>query len=63
MSVPTLIGMFMKNTCYAVHGNYNDLKQQDLTWEQFLTEVTIINNEEAWWDFSKRKEDDKGRHL
>ena len=25
--------------------------------------MTIINDEEAWWDPSKRKEDDKGRHL
>ena len=34
-----------------------------MTWEQFLTEVTVINDEEAWWDSSKRKEDDEGRHL
>ena len=26
-------------------------------------EVTIINDEEAWWDSLKRKEDDEGRHL
>ena len=63
MSVPTLIDMFMRNTCCAVHDRYKELKQQDLTWEQFLTEVTVINDEEAWWDSSKRKEDDEGRHL
>ena len=63
MSVPTLIDMFMRNTCYAVHDRYKELKQQDLTWEQFLTEVTVINDEEAWWDSSKHKKDDKGRHL
>ena len=34
-----------------------------MIWEQFLTEVTVINDEEAQWDFSKRKENDKGRHL
>ena len=55
--------MFIRNTCHAVHDRYKELKQQDLTWEQFLTEVTVINDEEAWWDSSKRKEDDKGRHL
>ena len=25
--------------------------------------MTVINDEEAQWDSSKRKEDDKGRHL
>ena len=34
-----------------------------MTWEQFLTEVTVIDDEEAWWDSSKRKEEDEGRHL
>ena len=47
MSVPTLINMFMRNTCCAVHDRYKELKQQDLTWEQFLTEVTVIDDEEA----------------
>ena len=42
MSVPTLIDMFMRNTCCAVHDRYKELKQQDLTWEQFLTEVTVM---------------------
>ena len=47
MRVPTLIDMFMRNTWHAVHDRYKELKQQDLTWEQFLTEVTVINDEEA----------------
>ena len=33
MSVPTLINMFMCNTCCAVHVRYKELKQQELTWE------------------------------
>ena len=63
MSVPTLINMFMRNTCCAVHNRYKELKQRDLTWELFLKEVTVIDDEEVQWDSSKRKEDDKGRHL
>ena len=55
--------MFMRNTWRAVHDRYKELKQQDLTWEQFLTEITVINDEEAQWDSSKRKEDGEGRHL
>ena len=56
MSVPTLIDMFMRNTRRAVHDRYKELKQQELTWEQFLTEVTVINDEEACWDSLKQKE-------
>ena len=63
MSLPTLIDMFMRNTRRAVHNRYKELKRQELTWEQFLTELTIINDEEAQWDSSKYKEDDKGRQL
>ena len=37
------------------------MKRQELTWEQFLTEVTVIDDEEARWDSSKRKEDDKDK--
>ena len=48
MSVPTLIDMFMQNTCCAVHNRYKELKQQELKCEQLLTEVTFINDEEAW---------------
>ena len=46
MSVPKLIDVFMFNTCRAVHDWYKELKQRELTWEQFLTEVTVINNKE-----------------
>ena len=37
------------------------MKRQELTWEQFLTEVTVINDEEARWDSSKQKEDDEDK--
>ena len=37
------------------------MKRQELTWEQFLTKVTVINDEEARWDSSKRKEDYKDK--
>ena len=37
------------------------MKRQELTWEQFLTEVTVIDDEEARWDSSKRKEDDEDK--
>ena len=47
MSVPTLIDMFMLNTRCAVHNRYKELKQWELTWEQFLTELTVINDEET----------------
>ena len=47
ISVPTLIDMFMCKTCCAVHYRYKELKQWELTWEQFLTEVTVIVDEEA----------------
>ena len=60
MSVPTLIDMFMRNTRCAVHDWYKELKQRELTWEQFLTEVTVINDEEACWDSLKRKEAQEG---
>ena len=55
MSVPTLIDMFMQNTRRAVHDRYKELKQRELTWEQFLTEVTVIDDEEVRWESSKRK--------
>ena len=35
------------NTHCAVCNWYKELKKQELTWEQFLTEVTVINDEEA----------------
>ena len=37
----------MRNTRRAVHDWYKELKRQELTWEQFLTEITVINDEEA----------------
>ena len=58
--MPTLINMFMRNTRRAVHDWYKELKQRELTWEQFLTEVTMIDDEEARWDSSKRKEAQEG---
>ena len=58
--MPTLIDMFMCNTRCAVHDWYKELKHQELTWDQFLTEVTVINDEEARWDSSKRKEAQEG---
>ena len=60
MSVPTLTDMFIRNTRCAVHNRYKELKQRELTWEQFLTEVTVIDDEEARWDSSKRKEAQEG---
>ena len=50
MSVLPLIDMFMCNTRHAVHDRYKELKQRELTWVQFLTEVTVIDDEEACWD-------------
>ena len=46
----TLIVIFMHNTGSAVHDWYKELKQQELTWEQFLTEVTVVDDKEAFWD-------------
>ena len=63
MSLPTLINLFMRNTCCAVHNQYNELKRQELTWEQFLTEVTVIDNEEASWDTSKRRDKNEGKRC
>ena len=54
--VPTLIDMFTHNTHCAVYDWYKELKQQGLTWEQFLTEVTVINDEKAQLYFLKQKE-------
>ena len=51
--MPTLINMFMCNTRLAVHNKYKELKQCELTWEQYFTEVTVIDDEEACWDSFK----------
>ena len=61
--MPTLIDMFMHNTRHAVHNRYKELKQRELTWEQFLTEVTVTNDEEACWDSLKRKEAQEGNRC
>ena len=61
MSLPTLIYLLMRNIWRMVHNWYNELKRQELTWEQFLTEVTVINNEEAWWDTLKRRDKNEGK--
>ena len=58
--MPTLINMFMCNTPRAVHNRYKELKQQELTLEQFLTEVTVIDDEEAQWKSLKQKEAQEG---
>ena len=39
--------MFMRNAFCAVRNRYKKLKQWELTWDQFLTEVTVRDNEEA----------------
>ena len=61
MSVSTLIDMFMRNTRRAVHNRYNKLKRRKLTWEQFLTEVTVIDDEESRWDTSQHKNKYEGK--
>ena len=63
MSMSTLINMFMRNTCGAVHNRYNELKRRKLTWEQFLSEVTVIDNEESRWDTSQSKDKREGKHC
>ena len=60
MIVSTLINMFMRKPRRAVHNRYKELKQQELTWEQFPTEVTVIDDGEACWDSLKRKEAQEG---
>ena len=47
----TLIDMFMKNTCHAVHNRYKKSKQQELKWDQFLKELIVIDNKEASCDY------------
>ena len=42
---------------------YNKFKRQELTWEQFLTELTFIDNEEAKWDTSKRRDNNEGKNF
>ena len=63
MSLPTLIDLFMRNTQQVVHDWCNELKRQELTWEQFLTKVTVINNEEARRDTSKCWDKNEGKRC
>ena len=53
MSLPTLNDLFMRNTQSALYNWQNELKHQKLTREQFLTKVTVIDNEEARWNTIK----------
>ena len=57
----TLINMFMRNTRRAVHNRYNKLKRCKLTWEQFLSEVTVIDDEDPRWDTSRNKDKKEGK--
>ena len=63
MSMFTLIDMFMRNTRCAVHNRYKKLKRRKLTWEQFLSEVTVINDEESRWDTSRNKDKKEGKRC
>lgn len=47
VSMLTLINMFIWKTRQAIHTRYNELKRLKLTWEQFLSEVTVIDDEES----------------
>ena len=47
MSFLTLIDMFMRNTCCAVHNQYKEVKQQGLIWEQFLIEMIVTDDDES----------------
>ena len=44
-----------------MHNYYNELKRQELTWEQSLTEVTVINYEEARRVTTKRRNKNEGK--
>ena len=59
----TLIDMFMRNTRRTVHNRYNKLKRRELTWEQFLTEVTVIDDEESRCDTSQHKNKYEGKRC
>ena len=53
--MPTFIDMFTCNTCGDVYDRYKELKQQEMAWEQLLTEVTVIDDEKVFWDSIKQK--------
>ena len=59
----TLIDMFMRNTCCAIHNRYIELKRRKLTWEQFLSEVTVVDDEESRWDTSRNKDKKEGKRC
>ena len=63
MSVPKLINMFMRNICYAAHNRYKKFKHQELTWEQFLTEVTVISDEKLSCDTFLYKNEYEGKQC
>ena len=52
----------MRSTGRNVHHWYKELKLQELTKEQFLKQVTVINDGKAWWGYSKHKEDNEEKH-
>ena len=56
-----LIDMLMWNTHCAIHNRYNKLKYGKLTWEQFLSEATMIDDEESRWDTSRNKDKKEGK--
>ena len=59
----TIINMFMRNTCCAAHNQYNILKRRKFMWEQFLSEVTVIVDEESKWDTSQNKDERRREAL
>ena len=59
----SLINMFMRNTHRAVNNRHNKLKRRKLMWEQFLSEVTVIDDEESRWDNSRNKDNKEGKHC
>ena len=61
MSVPTLIDIFIRNTCREVHNRFNKSKRHKLTWEQFLTELTVIDDKESRQDISQHKNKHEGK--
>ena len=56
----TLIDMLMRNTCRAVHNRYNKLKRRKLMWEQFLSEVTAIDDKSQGGTLPETRTREKG---
>lgn len=61
MSVSKLIDMFMGKTYCTLHNRQNGLKRYNITWEQFLTERTVINDKESKQDTSQHKNKYEGK--